>query len=408
MDGSGESPRALGVSVFAAEDRSLQVTWSGLARPGLTLEVGGQAHEVGTPPPDWYRVGLGRRPPAPWTGPGAVVVDGLDPDTRYDVVLGGDGARRRRIATGRTLPAPSGQLLTRFATISDCHIGESRLGLLRQLRDPRPLPDGLDPYPVRCALAALAEAESWGAELIVVKGDLTREAELDEAEEVASILSTATVPVEAALGNHDVRGPADVASILAVRGITAAREARAIDLPGLRLIIGHSPVKGRHGGLLEPAHLAQLVELAADSTRPVALALHHPPRRSPVVTYYPPSIGWRDSARLVSGLAATGRGAVVLAGHSHRNRRYQVGPVTVSEVGSTKDYPGQWAGYAVYESGIRQVVRRTARPEVIAWTEMTRRALGGVWGRWSRGTLADRCWTLEWPDRVVEAAGAPG
>lgn len=406
MAASSESPRAVGVSVFAVEDRSLQVTWAALARPGLTLEVGGQALEVGTPPPDWYRVGLARRPPTPWTGPGAVVIEGLEPDTRYDIVLGGDGAPRRRVAAGRTLPAPAGRLLTRFATISDCHIGEKRLGLLRQLHDPRPRPDGLDPYPVRCALAALSEAESWGAERIVVKGDLTREAEVDEAEEIAAVLATATVPVDATLGNHDVRGPADVASTLGRRGITAARDARAIDLPGIRLILGHSPVKGRHGGLLEPGHLAHLLELAAGSARPVALALHHPPRRSPVVTYYPPSIGWRDSERLLSGLASTGRGVVILAGHSHRNRRYRAGTVTVSEVGSTKDYPGQWAGYAVYEDGIRQVVRRTARPDVIAWTEMTRRALGGVWGRWSRGSLSDRCWTLEWPDRVVEATSA--
>ena len=70
-------------------------------------------------------------------------------------------------------------------------------------------------------------------------------------------------------------------------------------------------------------------------------------------------------------------------------------------MGSTKDYPGQWAGYSVYEGGIRQAVFRVATDAAIAWTEMTRRAMAGVWGWWSPGRLADRCWTLEWPDRVV-------
>lgn len=73
-----------------------------------------------------------------------------------------------------------------------------------------------------------------------------------------------------------------------------------------------------------------------------------------------------------------------------------MGGVTVAEVGSTKDYPGQWAGYSVYEGGIRQVVRRVERPDAIAWTEMTARAIGGVWKWWSPGRMEDRCWTIRW------------
>ena len=72
-------------------------------------------------------------------------------------------------------------------------------------------------------------------------------------------------------------------------------------------------------------------------------------------------------------------------------------------MGSTKDYPGQWAGYAVHEGGIRQAVFRVADEAAIAWTETTRRAMGGVWGWWSPGRLADRCWTLEWPNRIIPA-----
>lgn len=68
----------------------------------------------------------------------------------------------------------------------------------------------------------------------------------------------------------------------------------------------------------------------------------------------------------------------------------------MTEVASTKDFPGVWAGYTVYEGGLTQTVRRSLDPDAMRWTEYTRRAVGGVWGLWSVGTLADRCLVLDW------------
>jgi hypothetical protein len=170
-------------------------------------------------------------------------------------------------------------------------------------------------------------------------------------------------------------------------------------LPGIRLVLGHSARPGRHGGILTASDAAGLARLAREAAGPAVLALHHPPRRWPVQTHYPPSIIWRDSARLVHELGAGRRSTLLVAGHTHRNRRYRVRGLTVAEVGSTKDYPGQWAAYSVYEGGIRQVVFRVEDPSAIAWTETTRRALGGIWGWWSPGRLSDRCFTLPWPGR---------
>jgi 3',5'-cyclic AMP phosphodiesterase CpdA len=305
------------------------------------------------------------------------------------------------------MDGPPGPLLCRFATISDCHIGERSVGPLKRLHDPRPRPPGLVPYPARCARAAIAEAEDWGAELIIAKGDLTREGEAEEIYQAVDVLASGSVPVEAILGNHDVRGPVDAAAVIAACGLphlAVARQPRARDLPGVRLVMGHSPQPGRHGGALDAPAAAELARLAAATTTPVVVALHHPPRRWPVETHYPPSIARDDSRRLVTGLAAANPATLIVAGHTHRNRRYRVGRVTVAEVGSTKDYPGQWAGYSVYEGGIRQVVYRVAAPAAIAWTETTRRAMGGIWGWWSPGRLSDRCWTLEWPEPVRRRA----
>ena len=249
----------------------------------------------------------------------------------------------------------------------------------------------------------MAAATSWGAELLVAKGDLTCDGQPSEIFAVIDLLRSAAVPVEVILGNHDVRGSFDVAAVMQASGVTVSSDARSRDLPGIRLVLGHSPLPDRHHGRVSADHASELAALAAAAPGPVVVALHHPPQRWPVQTYYPPSIDRSDSRRLMSALARANRSTLLIAGHTHRNRRYRVGGVTVAEVGSTKDYPGQWAGYAVYEGGIRQVVYRVEPPEAIGWTQMTARAAGGMWEFWSPGRLRDRSWTLEWPDQVVAA-----
>jgi hypothetical protein len=88
---------------------------------------------------------------------------------------------------------------------------------------------------------------------------------------------------------------------------------------------------------------------------------------------------------------------MITSGHTHRHRRRTVGSVVLTEVGSTKDFPGSWAGYVVHEGGIRQVVRRVASPDLLRWTDETARAACGAWGAWSPGIGSHRCFTHTWP-----------
>jgi len=398
------------------EHDSIQLSWGRLPEVGMTVEIGDRSAVVGTAAPEWYRIAGRRRLPDGCAGPGAVTIDGLLPSVTYDVVLSGVRFRRRVVARARTTDAPVGRLLSRFATISDCHFGERTFSPLHLFHDPRPRPEGLEPYTVRCAQAAISEAEAWGSELLVAKGDLTQDGKPAEISTAVEVLARAKVPVAIALGNHDVRGRMHTATALRAAGFEATHDGSCRDLPGVRVVLGHSPIPDRHVGSLPEAHVAQVVGLAGGgapagggggSVPPVVVVLHHPLRRWPVDTHYPPSVRWRDSRHFASALREANPSAVVVSGHTHRNRLYRANGLLVAEVGSTKDYPGQWAGYSVYEGGIRQVVRRIERPDAIAWNEMTKRALGGVWGWWSPGTLGDRCWTLHWPDRVVRAAPAP-
>ena len=389
---------SLGPEVFAVEHDSLQVTWSHLPRARMTFEIAGRSFDVDATPPAWYRRSGGRRPAAGTGGPGAFTVEGLEPSTAYDVALAAPGYARRRVASAVTMGPPAGRLLSRFATVSDCHFGERVLGALHRLHDPVPRPPGLQPYPVRCASAALEQAKSWGASLVVAKGDLTQDGKHDEFETAVQVLREAGSPVAVTFGNHDVRGPVQLVEatrMLEAAGFTVADATRHIDLAGARLVLSHTPLPNRHAGRMDAADIEAAVAAAGDTDLPAIVIVHHPLRKWPVETHYPPSLRWRDSRMLASGLRGANPASIVLAGHTHRNRRYSVGGVTVVEVGSTKDYPGQWAGYSVYEGGIRQVVRRIERPDAIAWTQMTSRAMGGVWRRWSPGRMDDRCWSID-------------
>lgn len=410
------------ISVFAVEDTAAQLTWDALPAPEVSIEVGAAVAAVSAPPPAWlYRVGRAPRPLKAdgVGGPGALTVEGLAPATTYDVCVAGPGLPRRRVARLRTLAPPPGQLLTKLATVSDLHIGEGHFGALGTIEDRIPpagddgaLPGGWEPHPLRCARAAMAEAAGWGADLLVVKGDLTSDSEPAEFHEVGRLLAAAPLAVVACLGNHDVRHRVAGADILAEHGVTVAAGPAAYDRPGVRVVVGHSPRPRRkrgHVGDDQRSGLARLVAGAGAGAGGGALGggagagggalvfLHHQVELSYWRRAYPPGLPAQDALPLLRALAAANPRTLVSGGHTHRCRRSRYGPLVITQVGSTKDYPGVWAGYAVHEGGIRQVVRRVADPSSLAWTEATANALGGLWGRWAAGRLGDRCFTHPWP-----------
>jgi Icc protein len=386
------------VTVFAIEDDRVQLTWPWWPDEDLAVEVGpGRADPPATPPALLHR--RGRRPLRLGhgaLGPGAVTLDGLDPATRYDITVAGPRTPRRVVGSLRTLPTPAGACTARFATLNDIHLGERAFGGLKTIVERTPLPAGAAPYPERAARAALAELEAWGAGRVVVKGDLTRDSEPVEFREAGRLLAGVPLPVDVVLGNHDVRHGVDGPGLLAGAGVDVALEARAFDLPGLRVVLAHTPLPSERRGRLGRREMDRVVSLVGDAPGAALVALHHAPQRLAVPTHYPPGLYYTESRRFLARMREANPALVVVAGHTHRNRTDVIDGVPVVEVGSTKDHPGCWAGYVVHEGGLRQVVRRIAEPSVLAWTEATGHALRGVWGRWSVGTLSDRCWSRNW------------
>ncbi len=443
LDGRRPRPDWLGpggpwpVQVFGVDDTSAQLVWRGSPAEDLCIEVGDLAVRPSPAPravialgkPGGDRpvladlqpgfagarrgggdgAGVGHLPNGPaspfgesrrqlgprWpAGPGSVVVDGLSPGTTYDVVASARGVPAFRACRLTTLLPPPGRLLARFATVSDIHIGEKQFGILGRIHD-----TGTTPYPLRAWQAAVAEAADWGAELLVVKGDLTRDSAPAEVRDVAGLLAAAPMRTHSILGNHDSHLGVNVIGILDHAGSPVTLQPRALDIPGLRLLLlntMHADPR-YHRGHVPVEQAALVAELAAAAPGPVWLAMHHPPDLHRYPTCYPPGVPFAESRALLRALEEANPSTFVTCGHRHRNRLYRHGRLVISEVGSTKDYPGCWAGYKVFEGGLVQTVRRIARPDVIAWTEVTKRAMNGQWGRWSPGRLDDRCFALTWP-----------
>ena len=366
--------------MFAVEDTAAQICWTGGGRGELTFEAGPARRTVELD-------GL----------PGATVLDGLPPASALELTVTGAGAARRgrRLVTPfATLVTPPGRLLCRFATVNDVHIGSRSFGTLHPVWE-----DGQgEPHAVACARAALDEAGQWGADLVVVKGDLTQDGCPEEWGDVAGLIAACGLPAAVVEGNHDVcRQAVDGAAILASHGVRLHQRPAAIDLPGLRVVLFPTAAWHVDVGTIDAAHRSAALDLVANAGGPAVVALHHYPQRFRWPTMYPSGIPGPIAGSFLDALAEANPATMVLTGHSHRHRRHSHGPLVVAEVGSTKDYPGSWAGYAVHEGGIRQVTRRVSARPAIAWTEQGRRVLGGVWAVWAPGLRSHRCFSHTWP-----------
>ena len=369
------------------EPTSIQVCWAA-APPGPVRVVAGNVSvEVDGCGPDGP-VGAGADACV-----GSAVVEGLEPGATVDVRVFPSTGPPHDLGRVTTLVPPPGRELARFATVNDVHVGARVFGTVKPLREA----DRSDPHPIRCARAALAEAAAWGATTLVIRGDLTQEGRPNEWYAVADLLAAVGLPVLAIEGNHETKLAAvDGTAIMASRGLQLATRPTALDLPGVRLVA--VPTARWHGnpGWISRDAAAETAAMIADAPAAV-MVLHHYPQRFRFPTLYPPGIPGHVARRALDAWADANPRTMVIAGHSHRHRRHSYRTLVLTESGSTKDFPGSWTGYIVYEGGIVQTTRRVMEPAAIAWTEQGRHVLGGVWGWWAPGLRSHRCFSHPWP-----------
>lgn len=318
-------------------------------------------------------------------------VAGLEPDTEYALDIEGVTPDGRWLpARVRTLARPGGRLVATIATANDVHFGETECGktgdpatdVIGPVLSSAP---GEPPYPEVMNGAVVDEMLALDPDVVVVKGDLT---DTGKAEEYGAFLAC-----YGRLGArmHHVRGNHD-----AMRDPELARQGApyAVVLDGVTVAVLDTVVPGHVGGALDDEQRGWLDDVASATPDPVLVFAHHP-------AWNPdPRYGLRadDHAALLALFARRENIVGYLAGHTHSNQvvRSPLGRgVPCVEVACTKDYPGAWAEYRVYEDGYTQVVRRVSAPPAREWSERARHMLQGIYRDLVLGTIDDRCFTQQ-------------
>jgi len=345
-----------------------------------------------------------------------VRVAGLSPDTEHEVAItteGGASAEPDKYFPGRarTLPAPRGRVVARFATLNDLHFGEPRFGgqmtedheygeaapgfpLIRET-------DGDVPYWQLMNEDAVADINEAGVDAVVIKGDIADRGLRAQFEIARSTFDGFDVPWHAFLGNHDHYGRAAGEEVDGYALLGQPRAPRSIELGGWRLVMLDTVEPGDHHGVFPEDRLRWLadeLEGSREQAQPTLVLTHHQPVPPEHAGSYPNSIGIipEHSKRIFEVLGKNPQVQGVLIGHTHRNRvrRYAAsGSIPFVEVNCVKDYPGGFAVYELYDDGtFRQEVRRTTSARALAHSTRCRDAFRGFYRDFALGTLDERCW----------------
>lgn len=319
-----------------------------------------------------------------------VRVEGLDPGRSHRLELrvrGGEAAEPGPFLpeSFETLPAPRAREVASFATLNDLHFGEPRFGgtLTEDMEWGGDHPDwpsvhegeGDVPYWKLMNDDAVAEINAAGADFTVVKGDIADRGRPEQFEAARACFAGLERPWHAFLGNHDHYARLEGERVDGYAILGQPEAPRSIDAAGWRLVLVDTTLPGEHHGELDAERLAWLAG-ALDETReartPTLVLMHHHPVLPEHADQYPNTIGIvpEQSLALFDLIGRHPQVRAVLIGHTHRNRvrRYPgAGDTPFAEVHCTKDYPGGWAHYRLFEDGsLRQEARRTSSPRALA------------------------------------------
>ena len=304
--------------------------------------------------------------------------------------------------TVTTLMPPTGPVVVTLALTNDLHVGETLSGALSG--GPRPVTQvpGSPPYPV-VMLSALT-ADLAGVDALLVGGDLTAEAALDDARESLRLLTS--------YGPQAHGGPIERGSWLAVRGNHDRVHGdddtvgRIFDLPRQQLstatingvrIIGLDTCGDGAGGVLARAQLADLsTELARDPDRPTVVFGHHPVTAAAASATLGGAAFDLDPAAGRALEAAYAKAPGVFFHHSGHTHRYRLtrSPLATRvgflEVGAIKEYPGCWTKLQVHTDGYVVTTHAVPSPDALAWVSRSGTQFAGYYPSYVLGTTATR------------------
>jgi len=320
--------------------------------------------------------------------------EGLHPGTTYELHVEGADPDDWLPATFTTLERPAGRLLATVATANDVHFGEYECGRVGDVLEDEIGPvlrsePGEPPYPEVMNGAVIDEMLALDPDAVVVKGDLTNVGSEEELQAFLDAYGRLGPRLHWVRGNHDAMLDPNLA---------ADRAPCSVELDGVTLAVLDTVIPGIDRGQLSADQVEWLDDLAGSTAGPVLVFGHHHlwnlDAEPPGTEYF--GINPADSIALAGVVARRENIAGYFAGHTHRNRVRQFAGarhVPFCEIACTKDYPGAWAEYRVYEGGYTQVVHRALSPAALAWTEKTRHMFAGLYRDYALGPLAERCFT---------------
>jgi hypothetical protein len=343
-----------------------------------------------------------------------VRVEGLPPATRLRVeirVTGAEAPARDAYFPDEveTLSAPRAREVASFGTLNDLHFGEPRFGGVLEA-DGEYGPDAPGqgsvretdtevPYWQFMNEDAIAEINAAGVDLALIKGDIADRGLPHQFATAREAFARFAMPHHAFLGNHDYYGRLVGQEVDGYALLGQPPAPRTTSLGGWRLVLCESAEPGHHHGVFPDDRLAWLGE-ALDETResgePTLVFMHHHPVPPERADTYPNNIGLdpRHSLRLYDLVGRHPQVRAVIVGHTHRNRvrhHSTSGRTPYVEVNCTKDYPGGWGHYRLFEDGsFRQEVRRTASERALAHSARCRDLFKGFYRVFALGRLEER------------------
>jgi Icc protein len=321
-------------------------------------------------------------------------ITGLEPGAEYELEVDGAPHDDWLPRTFTTLERPPGQLRATIATANDVHFGEIECGRVGDLLQDEIGPifrsePGEPPYPEMMNRSVIAEIQTLDPDAVVVKGDLTSVGSEPEFQAFLDAYGQLGPRMHWVRGNHDA---------MTDPTLGAGMAPYTVELEGVTLAVLDTVIPGIDRGQLSADQIEWLDELAASTPQPILVFGHHHiwnlEAEHPGVEYF--GVNPADSIAFADVVGRRENIAGYFAGHTHRNRVRQFAGarhVPFCEVACTKDYPGAWAEYRVYEGGYTQAVHRVAAPEAMAWSEKTRHMYAGLYRAYAIGPLEHRCFT---------------
>ncbi len=356
------------------------------------------------------------------TGPAAtrlVRIEGLDPGRRHRLSIEVDGGEAPAPdpyfpEAFETLAQPAAREVASFATLNDLHFGELRFGgVIDDAGEPGPDGPGCPsvraddteiPYWRFMNEDAIDEINSAGVDATLVKGDIADRGLPEQFAMAAEAFARLRMPLHAFLGNHDHYGRKLGLEVDGYALLGQPRAPRSLDLGGWRLVLVETADPGEHHGVFGDDRLRRLDEMLAETretSQPTLVLMHHHPVPPENAHTFPNTIGIRpdQSLRLYDLVGRHPQVRGVLLGHTHRNRvrlHPASGETPWVEVHCTKDYPGGWAHYRLFEDGsFRQEVRRTSSPRALAHSAVCRDFFRGFYRVFALGTLPERSFAVQ-------------